>query len=142
MDVRAILLTGIPAESTTASTLLTGSSPETFSGVPLVFLPLLGSPLLHRFADRLKQARVDSISILNASDPSFALAEDARRADLYWKDITAEQVWRAAEDQFDELVHDGAEIVLVIRLGAYAHHAGRGWRWSARLLHSLRIAAQ
>ena len=48
------------------------------------------------------------------------MAEDARRADLYWKDITAEQVWRAAEDQFDELVHDGAEIVLVIRLGAYA----------------------
>ncbi|MFL6439363.1 MAG: hypothetical protein ACJ71Q_17445 [Terriglobales bacterium] len=118
MDVRAILLTGIPADATSVSA-PSASAAETFSGVPLSLLPVLGRPLLHRIADGLKQSGVDSVSVLNAADPSLALMAGARRADLNWTDVSPEHVWRAAEEEFDRLVQAGAEIVLVLRLGAY-----------------------
>ena len=119
MDVRAILLTGAAAPCADGWTCVT-DSPELFSGVPLAIMPVLGRPLIHHLADRLKQAGVDSVSVLNASDPTLALVEDAERADLKWKNVSSEQVWRAAEDEFDELVQAGAELVIVMRLGAYA----------------------
>jgi carbonic anhydrase/acetyltransferase-like protein (isoleucine patch superfamily) len=121
MDVRAIVLSGIPVESAgTSVSAAVASAPETFSGVPLSLLPIMGKPLLHRIADRLKQTGVDSVSVLNASDASLPLTAEACRADLNWKDVSPEQVWRAAEEEFDRLVQAGAEIVLVLRLGAYA----------------------
>jgi len=103
MDVRAILLTGIPVDATNVSA-PSASAPETFSGVPLSLLAVLGRPLLHRIADRLKQSGVDSVSVLNAADPSLALIAGARRADLNWTDVSPEHVWRAAEEEFDRLV--------------------------------------
>jgi hypothetical protein len=121
MDVRAIVLSGVPVESAgTSVTALLASAPETFSGVPLSLLPIMGKPLLHRIAERLKQTGVDSVSVLNASDASLPLTAEACRADFNWKDVSPEQVWRAAEEEFDRLVQAGAEIVLVLRLGAYA----------------------
>jgi NDP-sugar pyrophosphorylase family protein len=115
MDVRAILLVGNPEASQTAT-----FSSESFSGVPLSLLPVLGKPLLHRFADRLKKAGVDSIAVLNTGECSSPLVEDTRRADLKWKDVSAQQAWREAEEQFDEFVHSGADLVLLVRLGTYA----------------------
>jgi carbonic anhydrase/acetyltransferase-like protein (isoleucine patch superfamily) len=82
-------------------------------------LPVLGKPLVHRLVDRLHKAGVDGISVLNAADPTLPLVEEAS-AGLNWKDVAADQVWRAAEEEFDSLVQKGAEMVIVIRLGAYA----------------------
>ena len=116
MDVRAILLIGNPDASDVAT-----ASPdrESFSGVPLSLLPVLGKPLLHRFVDRLKKAGIDSIAVLNTGECSSPLVEDARRSDLKWKDVSAQQAWREAEEQFDEFVHSGADLVLLVRLGTY-----------------------
>lgn len=114
MDVRAIILAGLLEETSEAP------AESSFSGVPFSLLPVLGRPLLHRIADRLKDAGVDSISVLNAADSGLPLVQEAHRADLNWKDVASEQMWRAAEERFDELVQSGAETVVVMRLGAYA----------------------
>ena len=114
MDVRAIILTGLAPEENEAS------ADSSFSGVPFSLLPVLGRPLLHRIADRLNDAGIDSISVLNAASGELPLVQEARRADLKWRDVSSEQMWRAVEEQFDELVQSGAEMVLVMRLGAYA----------------------
>ena len=118
MDVRAILLTGVPAESTTSAPNDSGKL-EQFSGVPLVALPVLGQPLVQRMATRLLKSGVDSVVVLNAADPNLPLMEEAR-GNLNWKNVAQDQVWRAAEDEFSELVQGGAELVIVIRAGAYA----------------------
>lgn len=120
MDVRAILLVGVPPESSDHAVAIAPDSTETFSGVPLSLLPMLGRPLLHRIAVRMKQAGIESVSVLNAADDSLPMVADAHRADLNWKNVAADQVWRAAEEEFDALVVDGAELVVVVRLGAYA----------------------
>ena len=117
MDVRAILLIGNPDPGEGAASSL---DTERFSGVPFSLLPVLGKPLLHRFADRLKKAGVDSIAVLNTGECSSPLIEDAHRSDLKWKDVPALQAWREAEEQFDQFVHSGADLVLLVRLGPYA----------------------
>jgi len=116
MDIRAILLIGNPEPSENRAG---AAEAESFSGVPLAVLPALGKPLLLRFADRLKKAGVDSIAVLNTGECSSPLVDDARRSDLKWKDVPAQQAWRAAEEQFDDFVHSGADLVLLVRLGAY-----------------------
>jgi NDP-sugar pyrophosphorylase family protein len=118
MDVRAILITGVAAEPTDSPVSVTIS--ESFAGIPNALLPVLGRPVLHHVADRLKSSGIDPISVLNVSDPSLPLVEDACRSDFRWKNVPAEQIWRAAEEEFDELVQAGAEMVIVLRLGAYA----------------------
>ena len=55
MDVRAIIITGVAGESIDHSAFDPDSS-ETFSGVPYALLPVLGRPVLHYAADRLKAA--------------------------------------------------------------------------------------
>lgn len=118
MDLRAILVIGHPEPLNEGITRTVET--ESFSGVPLAFLPVLGRPLLHRLADRLKRAGIDSIAVLNTGGCSSPLVEDAHRSDLKWKNVSAQQAWREAEEQFDEFVHSGADLVLLVRLGAYA----------------------
>ncbi|HVH86174.1 MAG TPA: hypothetical protein VM912_05580 [Terriglobales bacterium] len=120
MDVRAIVLLGVPAEIGDGSPTVANGLPESFSGVPLPLLPVLGRPLLHRIADRFREAGVESVSMLNAGDCASPLVQEAHRADLKWKDVAPSQIWRAAQEQFDELVQAGAELVFIIRLGGYA----------------------
>jgi NDP-sugar pyrophosphorylase family protein len=117
MDIRALLLIGNPDP---LDTVASSADTESFSGLPLSLLPVLGKPLLHRFADRLKKAGVESIAVINTGQCSSPLVEDARRSDFKWKDVSAQQAWREAEEQFDEFVHSGADLVLLVRLGAYA----------------------
>lgn len=117
MDVRAILLTGIPYESASAAT-QKSNSPESFSGTPLALLPVLGRPVVHRVADRLKASGVDCISVLDASNSASTLTETP--SDSRWKNVSSDRVWQVAEEEFESQVQAGAELVIVVRLGAYA----------------------
>ncbi|HET9741214.1 MAG TPA: hypothetical protein VFQ00_00565 [Terriglobales bacterium] len=116
MDVRAILITGVPAELDAGA----GSeSIETFSGTPLVFLPVLGKPVLHRVIERLQRNGIEAITIINGAEESPFLT-DARRSEVKWKDFDASDVWRAAQEEFSDSAQAGAEIVIAMRVGAYA----------------------
>lgn len=115
MDVRAIILIGLIGESTDRPTPDTEST-ENFAGTPFAFLPVLGRPVLHRIVDRLKCAGIDSVSVLAASAPS---ADEPPLTSTKFQTVADAQSWRAAEEEFDRLAHDGAELVLVVRLGAY-----------------------
>lgn len=119
MDIRAILLTGVPGTTDDAATNGSSSAPETFSGTPLALLPILGRPVLHRVVDQFRRCGIESVSVLQAS-AQHAGTEIDRAADLPWKWVAADQIWRAAEDEFECQVQAGAELVLLMRLGAYA----------------------
>jgi carbonic anhydrase/acetyltransferase-like protein (isoleucine patch superfamily) len=121
MDIRAILITGVPSDPGPDGYPQT----ENFGGIPLTLFPLLGRPVLNRVADRLRSVGIDSISVLRASDSGSALLgsiaiEDARTSDLCWKDVQSENIWRAAEEVFEAQGQAGAELIILIRLGAYA----------------------
>jgi len=120
MDVRAIMVVGIDPESGEEPSPIAGRSPESFAGVALPLLPVLGRPLLHRIADRFKEAGIESVSVLHSGDPASPLVQEAHRSDLIWKDVAPGQLWRSAEEQFDNLVQAGAELVFILRIGAYA----------------------
>ena len=117
MDVRAIVLLGLAGEGNDRATPVLDSS-ENFAGTPLAVLPVLGQPVLHRVVDRLKCAGVDSVSVLSAA--RAPLVDDCYPPGIKWQNVADTQLWRASEEEFDHLAHDGAELVLVVRLGAYA----------------------
>ena len=120
MDIRAILLVGVPFDSASASSEPSAALPETFSGVPLSLLPLLGRPTLHRMVERLRASGIDCISVLRATSSVSALFAEPRESVLNCKEVPCDQVWRAAEEDFENLVQAGAELVILIRAGAYA----------------------
>ena len=120
MDIRAILLAGVPIDSDPTSGEARSAAPEAFSGVPLSFLPLLGCPILRRITDRLRKSGIDSISVLRAAPSISPLLEDLRLSDPDCKEVPGDQLWRAAEEEFENLVQAGAELVILIRVGAYA----------------------
>ena len=119
MDVRAIVLIGFPRDPNDGPS-LPSESPENFGGVPFALLPVLGQPILHCIVDRLKSAGIESLSVLNAAEKTLPLVEDAHRVDFKWQDVSGNQAWRAAEEEFDSMARGGAELVVLLRLGSYA----------------------
>ena len=116
MDIRAILLVGVPgAVDRPASS--GSSTPETFSETPLALLPVLGRSVVHRVADRFKQWGIESVSVLQSCTQGSM--EGDQTADLRWKNATPDEFWRAAQDEFESLVHAGSDLVILVRLGAY-----------------------
>lgn len=115
MDVRAILIVGGAPE--------VNRGPESFAGVPLALLDVLGASVVERMAARLAACGVEEISVI-AADGRDASRESLktlrpRSANLRW--ISGEEdIWRASENQFSEYAQAGAELVIAMRLGAYA----------------------
>jgi len=120
MDVRAILLTGVPRVTNDGSDALSQDLRETFADVPLALVPVLGQAVLHRVADRLEKSGIDPIAVINAVDPSIPIVAESCRSNLKWKNVSPDEIWKPAEEEFNDAVQAGAELVLVIRVGAYA----------------------
>ena len=108
MDVRAILI-------------VDGGEAERFAGRPLGLLDVLGQPLVERVAARLRNFGAEKITILSEREP-FAphFGYPNGIVALYWQHISGDGLWRACEQVFNDNAHEGAEIILVWRLGAYA----------------------
>lgn len=108
MDVRAILI-------------VDGGEAERFAGRPLGLLDVLGQPLVERVAARLRNFGAEKITILSEREP-FAphFGYPNGIAALHWQHISDDGLWRACEQVFNDNAHEGAEIILVWRLGAYA----------------------
>jgi NDP-sugar pyrophosphorylase family protein len=113
MDVRAILLVTAAAGEPT---------PAEAPGVPLPLLDVLGKSALLRMLERLRKFGVAGISgvhdSLNAAAQPFTRPLAGK--DFSWMAAAGAHLWRAAEKTFSELAEGGADLVLVLRLGAYA----------------------
>ncbi|MFB3916831.1 MAG: hypothetical protein ACE14M_08880 [Terriglobales bacterium] len=107
MDVRAILLVGSdPAES--------------IAGIPIALLEVLGRPVLQRVAERLRGCGITSITAAGDGGAQAArVALRAMRSPVEWVQTPGQPPWRAAQRVFSQYVQAGAELVLLVRLGAF-----------------------
>jgi carbonic anhydrase/acetyltransferase-like protein (isoleucine patch superfamily) len=110
MDVRAIILIGGDTQPA-----------QRLSGIPIAFLDVLGEPVLQRVLNRLGHFGVSATAVVTDVPISGApVARGIFRPGLRWMNAAGQQFWRAAENVFNDYVQSGPEIVLIIRLGAYA----------------------
>jgi len=112
MDIRGLLLVN------------SGNSREDDPGIlassPLGLLEVAGKSALDRVAERLLHygiAPVNAIVETNTLSPagSFTTASG-----LNYLSAAPDRFWRAAENAFNDMVQGGAELVVLVRLGAYA----------------------
>ncbi len=113
MDVKALIL--LDETATTAHLGSDGAADE----LPLLLIDVLGRPVLHRLADRLPQFAISEVGVVtNLNSQSAALRKTM--PDVKWTSVSGPAIWRAAENKFSEFAQAGAELVIVIRPGAFA----------------------
>lgn len=110
MDVKAILLIG----SQTAD--LDGTSALS-AGVPLATVDVLGRSPVLRIADRLIRYGVSTVHVVGPVDRLRNAA--AIPPELQFAPVGDSGMWRECENVFGAATQDGAEVVLVQRLGPY-----------------------
>jgi carbonic anhydrase/acetyltransferase-like protein (isoleucine patch superfamily) len=114
MDVKAVLVVGgtEPAEGH-------AQRPEYFAGLPIVLSDVLGRSVLARTIQRLQHFGISQFATV--CDETSAASFDGRTRQEF-KIVAAEErgLWRCAETVFNDFVQKGTELVIVIRLGAYA----------------------
>jgi len=115
MDIRAILLIGGLEE--------TGNKPreERFGDIPLACLDVLGMTVEERVISRLRHFGVSVCSVIydapREADPFTQCAALDSEAQYFHE--TGEQFWQIAEQTFHHCADEGAELVIVHRLGPY-----------------------
>ena len=119
MELAAIIVVGARREEAEAAAKDSRNAGfETFAGVPLPLLDVVGKSVVHHVADRLRSAGIETV---------IALTDDALYQDAALRDgngpgacrPTAD-VWREAEDAFCSVADAGVDNVLLVRLGPYA----------------------
>ncbi|MDT8066744.1 MAG: hypothetical protein ROO76_01125 [Terriglobia bacterium] len=111
MDVRAVILVG-GARSENA---------EQLAGIPVGLVDILGAPVIQRIIDRLDRFGVSGAAVVSRVPASAAsLARGSIRPGIHWTEAVNGNFWRSAETAFNEMAQAGAELVLVVRVGAYA----------------------
>lgn len=136
MDLKAIILAG----GTAAAGQVRPS--EQLAGVPLAFLDVLGQSVFERVVHRLRRAGINTVSLIasaeSAAQPYLDRAEFKAKVPV--TRVAKEELWKAAEDRFDQYRREGADLVLVLRLGLYVevdyeelvqHHIDKHCRMSA-----------
>ena len=110
MDVRALILVGGSR----------AEGEEVLGGIPIGLLDVLGKPVLQRVLDRLEKFGISGAGIVTEVPPSkVPLTSGSVWPGMRWAEGEGANFWRAAENSFNDLAQAGAELVLVIRLGAY-----------------------
>jgi NDP-sugar pyrophosphorylase family protein len=111
MDVKAVILVGGARKEGT----------EQLGGVPFGLLDVLGEPILQRVLNRLEKIGISGAAIVTeVPASSVPLDRGSIRPGMRWTEAQGAQFWRAAESAFNDFAQDGTELVLVVRLGAYA----------------------
>lgn len=111
MDIRALVLVGGAASEPAGTN-------EKIAGRPIADLDVLGAPLIDRVLERL--SRVDiSVSVIIESSSRGELQAAERKTDVPHQAVAADQFWDTAEEAFRHCAEDGADLVIVLRMGAY-----------------------
>lgn len=91
-----------------------------FASPPLALLDVAGHSPLLRMARRLESYGIASVTaVVEQTQPSFVRSR-ILPASMDCRAASPERFWRAAENAFNDLASSGADLVIVIRLGAYA----------------------
>lgn len=91
-----------------------------FASPPLALLDVAGYHPLQRMAQRLENFGISPVmAVVEETQPSFARAR-MLPASIDCRATSPERFWRTAENAFNDLASSGADLVLVIRMGAYA----------------------
>jgi hypothetical protein len=115
MDLKAIILVGGAGAAAQAQ------QAETIAEVPLAYLDVLGATVLERVVQRLRQLGLSTIALIGETGPNASSHAEraALRSGLTLTEAKRQELWSAAEDACERFRQDGADFVLVVRLGAY-----------------------
>jgi hypothetical protein len=87
-----------------------------FASGPVAGLEVVGKTPLERMAERLQQFGISPVTaVVECNQES-----NRRFSGLNFISSTADRFWRTAEAAFNEMAQNGAELVVLVRLGAYA----------------------
>jgi hypothetical protein len=111
MEMRALILVNSEAAAS-------ASQPQ-FPAMPLALLDVAGRSPLERLSERLQSQGVCRVTAVIEDDsavlrPAVALSSGTDR-----QIVPADRFWRAGENIFHELGQGSADVVLLIRMGAY-----------------------
>jgi hypothetical protein len=110
MDIRGILLANSEHNATGNQAL----------DAPLATLDVAGKSTLQRMAERLQQYGISQVSaVVEAAAPS-GIRNFGLPSDITCMSAAPDRFWRTAESVFNDMAQSGAELVILIRLGAYA----------------------
>jgi hypothetical protein len=115
MDIRAILLIGGAAANG-------AHAGERFGTIPLACLDVLGVSVEERVVQRLAHSGITVCSVISDSSgeaAEFFLRCRSLNSRAHRLHAGSEQLWQVAEQEFQRCAEDGAELIIVVRLGAY-----------------------
>jgi len=112
MDIRGLVLVNSGSESEGAQTPL--------AQLPLGLLEVAGSSPLQRMAERLQKYGISSVTAVAEVEQSTGGYGFALPSGVNCITASTDRFWRTAESAFNELIQNGAELVVLVRLGAYA----------------------
>lgn len=109
MDIRGLLLANSeqPGAATAANL-----APAT--------LDVAGKSTLQRMAERLQQYGISSVTAVIEGAASVGVRNFGLPSEVACISATPDRFWRTAENAFNEMAQNGAELVVLVRLGAYA----------------------
>jgi hypothetical protein len=110
MDIRALVLVRTAAE------ILADPAPISF--LPPALLEVVGKSALHRTLERLRQFGLPPATVI--ADSEFLPAHATNGHGGSYLNAGRERFWREAENAFNDMAQEGAELVLLISLGGYA----------------------
>jgi hypothetical protein len=111
MDIRALVLINSAAEI--------AANPAPVSPVSLTLLEVAGKSPLQRITERLRHYGIASVTAIADCDftpPRRGANEDCTS----YISCSHEQFWRIAENAVNEMIQDGAELVVLAALGPFA----------------------
>jgi len=113
MDLKAILL---------LETQPHGFGLEVFGGAPPAAVDILGRSVVQRTIDRLFTAGSSTVWVVGDSgtQPLAAFRDGYSTGEVHCQPAPGAQLWRMAENAFNEAVSDNAELLIVQRVGAWA----------------------
>ncbi len=106
MDIRGLLLA-------------TSENSGAADATPLATLDVVGKSPLQRMAEWLQQYGISQVSAVVEGVPSADLRNFGLPSDVACISVTPDRFWRSAESVFNEMAQNGAELVVLVRLGAY-----------------------
>jgi hypothetical protein len=85
----------------------------------LATLDVVGKSTLQRMAERLQQYGISSVSAVVETAAPSGVRNSGLSSDVTCVSASPDRFWKTAESVFNDMAQSGAELVVLIRLGAY-----------------------